>query len=155
MKKKIIVGIILIVLMFLECFSLYTVKASNKGLEPEGDTALQAEGESEVRAREQEETVTINKNSVDVKVEETIQLTASSSKNSTITWTSSNNSIATVNSSGVVKGIKEGTAVITAKGSDKSATCTVTVKAKDTSSDEPNDSDWTDFSKAKFELKKD
>lgn len=99
---------------------------------------------------EQEETITINKSSETIKVDETLQLTATSSKNSTITWTSSNPSIATVSSAGLVKGIKEGTVVITAKGKDKSATCNITVKAKDVATD-----DWTDFSNAKFELKKD
>ncbi len=103
---------------------------------------------------EQEETVTISKSSAEVNVDKTIQLTASSSKGSNITWESSNNSIATVSSSGSVKGVKEGTAVITAKGSNKSATCKITVKSA--TANEPNHSgDLTDFSKAKFELKKD
>ena len=110
----------------------------------------------------QEETVTISETSASVKVDETIQLTASSSTSSNITWTSSNSSVATVTSEGLVKGIKEGTAVITAKGSEKSATCTITVNSKTTT--EPDDdkvgevdgnAEWTDFSNAKFELKKD
>jgi len=46
-----------------------------------------------------------------------------------VTWTSSNASIATVNN-GTIKGIKEGTATITAKAGVKSATCTVTVNKK-------------------------
>lgn len=47
-----------------------------------------------------------------------------------LTWTSSNPAVATVTSSGKVKGIKAGTAVITATSADgsKKAKCTVTVK---------------------------
>lgn len=102
---------------------------------------------------EENETVTINKTSATIKVNETLQLIATSSTNSTIEWTSSENNIATVDSNGLVKGIKEGTTVITAKGSEKIATCTITVNSiNDT---EIEDGEWTDFSNAKFELKKD
>lgn len=110
----------------------------------------------------EEEKVTISKTSTSVNVDETVQLTATSSKDSKITWTSNDNSIATVDANGLVKGIKQGTVVITAKGSEKTATCTITVNAKTTT--EPDDDkagaddekvEWTDFSNAKFELKKD
>ncbi len=52
-----------------------------------------------------------------------------SSSNDTVKWTSSNTKVATVSSSGVVKGIAKGTATITVTtGSGKKATCMVTVK---------------------------
>ena len=47
----------------------------------------------------------------------------------TVTWTSSDTSVATV-TDGKVKALKPGTATITAKAGDKSAKCTVTVAAK-------------------------
>lgn len=109
---------------------------------------------------EKEETITINKSSASIKVDETLQLTATSSTNSDIKWTSSDNSVATVTSSGLVKGIKAGSVVITAKGDEKSATCTVTVTAKiietpdEDNLDKEDSDEWTDFSNAKFELKK-
>lgn len=45
----------------------------------------------------------------------------------TVTWLSSDKAIATVDSNGVVKGIKEGSCTITAKANGASAKCTVTV----------------------------
>ncbi len=49
----------------------------------------------------------------------------------TLTWTSSNTSVATVSDAGVVKGIAEGTATITATTANgKTATCVVTVAEK-------------------------
>lgn len=46
----------------------------------------------------------------------------------TVTWTSSNDEVATVNN-GTVTAVSEGTATITATAGEKTATCTVTVKA--------------------------
>ncbi len=57
-------------------------------------------------------------------------VTPANADNKTLVWTSSNKKIATV-SNGVVKGVKAGRVIITAKttdGSNISATCTVTVK---------------------------
>ncbi len=51
--------------------------------------------------------------------------------NKGVTWTTSDSSVATVSTTGVVTGLKPGTAKITATavdGSGKSATCTITVK---------------------------
>jgi uncharacterized protein (TIGR02145 family) len=47
----------------------------------------------------------------------------------TVTWTSSNNSIATVDNNGKVTAIAEGTVTITAKAGNQTATCIVTVIA--------------------------
>lgn len=44
-----------------------------------------------------------------------------------VQWSSSNTSIVTVSSAGVIGGISKGTATVTAKAGDKTATCTVTV----------------------------
>lgn len=62
----------------------------------------------------------------------TLKATVSPAKNvsNKIVWTSSNKKVATVTSKGVVKGIKDGKAIITAKaadGSNKKAKATVTV----------------------------
>lgn len=76
--------------------------------------------------------VTLNKNNVTIKVGETFDLTATVSPpnatNKSISWTSSNTSVATVDSTGRVTAISKGTAVITAKTSNPSVTAACTVK---------------------------
>jgi LPXTG-motif cell wall-anchored protein len=58
-------------------------------------------------------------------------LTPASASNQSLTWTSSDNDIATVDGSGKVKSVKAGTAVITVTTADgaKTASCTITVTA--------------------------
>ena len=46
----------------------------------------------------------------------------------TVTWETSNEGVATVSESGEVTAVAKGTATITAKAGDQTATCTVTVK---------------------------
>lgn len=90
-----------------------------------------------VKKKEVEPTkVTLNKTTLPLyekeheSLEETVLPTNATNKS--VKWSSSNESIATVSSSGVVTGVKAGTAVITVKtvSGAKTATCTVTVKEK-------------------------
>lgn len=74
----------------------------------------------------------LNKKNVSINVGKTYTLKAKGTKGK-ITWTSSNKSVATVSSKGVVKAKKKGTAVITAKYGKKKITCKVTVKQPVTS----------------------
>ena len=78
--------------------------------------------------------IALNKTSLSLRETETTQLTATvtpeDAEDRSVTWSSSDNSIATVNAEGVVTAIKEGTATITATtndGSNLKATCTVKV----------------------------
>lgn len=78
--------------------------------------------------------VALNKKVATINVGKTVTVkatvTPANADNKTLVWTSSNTKIATV-SNGVVKGVKAGRVIITAKttdGSNISATCTVTVK---------------------------
>ncbi len=78
--------------------------------------------------------ITLDKTSGSIEVGETLKLTAKvepEAAQAEVKWSSSDETIATVND-GVVTGVKAGTAEITATAGEKSATCTVTVKAKDT-----------------------
>ena len=102
-----------------------------------------------VKTVEKQETVdvtsvSVNPTSVTLNVGETKSATAtvspSNATNKTITWTSSNTSVATV-SGGVIKGVAAGSATITAKSNNgKTATVSVTVKADDPVSDLTNNS---------------
>ncbi len=78
--------------------------------------------------------IALNKTSLSLKEGESETLVATVSPDNatdkTVTWSSTNTSVATVDASGRVTAIKEGTATITAKAGDKSATCAVTVKKK-------------------------
>ncbi|MBQ3814176.1 MAG: Ig-like domain-containing protein, partial [Bacteroidales bacterium] len=75
--------------------------------------------------------IALNKTSLSLKEGESETLVATVSPDNatdkTVTWSSTNTSVATVDASGRVTAIKEGTATITAKAGDKSATCSVTV----------------------------
>ena len=77
--------------------------------------------------------VTLNKTTLTLAVGDNETLTATiaptNATNKTVTWSSSNNSIATVDNNGKVSAIAEGTATITAKSANnKTATCAVTVR---------------------------
>lgn len=69
----------------------------------------------------------LNKSSATVYVKKTLQLKVNGGTGSA-TWKSSNTKVATVTSKGVVKGVKPGTATITATKNGKKITCKVTVK---------------------------
>ena len=80
------------------------------------------------------ESVSINKTTASITIGETLQLNASVSPstatNKDITWSSSNSSVASVSSSGLVTAVGEGTAKITASVGGKQGACTVTVSPK-------------------------
>ena len=81
------------------------------------------------------ESITLNKSSLTLKEGETDKLTATTTPSAVdITWSSSDETIATVDSNDNVKAIKEGQATITAqiKGTDIKADCIVTVTKEDT-----------------------
>ena len=88
--------------------------------------------------------VNINKTelSIDIGKTETLvaTVTPSNATNKSVTWASSDTSIVAVSDSGIVTGVKEGTATITVKTVDgnKTATCEVTV-IKEEDSQEPID----------------
>ena len=76
--------------------------------------------------------ITLNKTSMTVETGKTAELTATvapaSASAKTLTWRSSNTAVATVSGSGVVTGMKKGTATITATSiNGVKATCSITV----------------------------
>ena len=99
----------------------YTMSAETPDLDPDPDDPIAVEG------------ITLDKTTATVeegaKVTLTATVTPDTATDKTVTWSTSNEAIATV-SGGVVTGVKAGEVTITAKAGDKSATCTVTVTAK-------------------------
>ncbi len=75
-------------------------------------------------------TAALDKKTATVYTGKTVTLKATSNdKDAKVTFKSSNEKVATVSSTGVVKGVKAGTATITATYGNAKATCKVTVKA--------------------------
>lgn len=98
-------------------------------------------------------TLSLSKTALELEVGKTETLTCTGAEeNATINWASSDTSIATIDSTGKVTAVKEGTATITATVGEDTATCAVTIKAKSTS-EEVENVQWTDFSKAEYEMK--
>lgn len=83
--------------------------------------------------------VMMNQSSAEINANETLQLFAmvlpANATEKTITWTSSNPTIASVDENGLVTGLNDGTVTIEAAADDKSATCEVTVHANITFAD--------------------
>lgn len=65
--------------------------------------------------------------SVQLDLHEKVQLTAKTTETGTVTWSSSNEAVATVTQNGLVASVSAGTAVITAEIGGYAARCTVTV----------------------------
>lgn len=86
----------------------------------------------------QSESITLDKESITLYEGDTEQLTATihpeDAEDKTVTWTSSDNDIVTVDPNGLVTAISEGSATITATNNDLSATCSVTVKKEEAAS---------------------
>ena len=88
------------------------------------------------------ESVKLNKSELDLTIDETFKLTATIAPEEAkqdVTWTTNDTKVATVDKDGVVKAVAPGTAQITAKAGEKTATCAVTVKANGPSIDDPGD----------------
>lgn len=97
------------------------------------------------------ESVELSKTSLELEPQDSEQLTATvlpnDADNKTVTWTSSNNAVATV-AGGIITGVSYGTAVITCAATDGSgmkATCEVTVKKIDRSGRDSNGREWVDL----------
>lgn len=78
------------------------------------------------------ERITLDKESETLFIDNTLTLTATvtpdTATDKSIIWTSDNEAVATVDTNGIVSAKSEGTATITAKAGEQSATCAITVK---------------------------
>lgn len=71
--------------------------------------------------------LTLSQRNADLTVGSTVKLTASGGE-SIVSFSSSNEAVATVSADGTVKAVGEGSAVVTAKAGDLTASCSVAVK---------------------------
>lgn len=89
------------------------------------------------------QSISLDNTSINLEVNDSKQLTATTTPEAAqVNWSSSDESVATVDSNGKVTGVKEGQATITATindGSNVSAACTVTIVPKTTEPTEPQD----------------
>ena len=101
--------------------------------------------------------LSLDKTTAEIEAGTTLQLMATTNSNKTVSWSSNNENVATVDNSGVVTGVEEGVATITAEVEGKKATCVVTVKRATGQGGEENEDglQWTDFSNARITLEKD
>ena len=83
----------------------------------------------------------INTQSITLKTGDSYQLVATTSEEAAVTWTSTNEEVATVTQNGLVTAIKEGTANIHATSNGKTVSCEVTVSDEQT--ELPHDDDMT------------
>lgn len=94
--------------------------------------------------------VLLSKQHIDLNAGETYELIATvippNADNKVVLWNSNKTAVATVNSSGIVKGIGEGNAVITVttQMGGKTATCTVSVTGYISNPEEPQTREWPD-----------
>ena len=89
----------------------------------------------EIKVIVNEPTLTIEQANISINVGETAQLNATvQGASQTITWTSSDTSVATVDANGVVTGIKKGTATVEAEANGINTSVAVTVTSQNDSS---------------------
>lgn len=91
-------------------------------------TAKIRNAEASCRVTVNKTKVVISSTSASIERGITLQLSATTSNSSAVTWKSSKKSIATVNEYGTVTGIKPGETTITATADGSNATCIITVK---------------------------
>lgn len=92
---------------------------------------------------EEDPTIVLNKTTLTLTVGEEETLTAQTSEEgAAVSWSSSDSSIASV-SDGKVTAVAAGTATITARAGEATATCAVTVQAAQSGGEEPAANPWT------------
>lgn len=90
--------------------------------------------------------LTLSQRNADLTVGSTVKLTASGGE-STISFSSSNEAVATVSADGTVKAVGEGSAVVTAKAGDLTASCSVAVKGTEQTKEPENLSIYSVYGK--------
>lgn len=90
--------------------------------------------------------LTLSQRNADLTVGSTVKLTASGGE-SIVSFSSSNEAVATVSADGTVKAVGEGSAVVTAKAGDLTASCSVAVKGTEQTKEPENLSIYSVYGK--------
>lgn len=90
--------------------------------------------------------LTLSQRNADLTVGSTVKLTASGGE-SAVSFSSSNEAVATVSADGTVKAVGEGSAVVTAKAGDLTASCSVAVKGTEQTKEPENLSIYSVYGK--------
>lgn len=95
----------------------------------------------EVKIIVKEPTINVDPTNITLTVGETASITATvKGKDQTVEWTSSDESVATVDNNGKITAVKKGTSTITAKANDVQTTVAITVTSKTISSSNSSNS---------------
>ena len=138
--KRFIYSLIALTILLAVCFGTVACKKKGDGTsDGESVSAPTSESVSESVSTPTSEsemvnvTVKLSETTKTVKADEIFNLTATVTPVRSVRWTSSDDKVAAVSSTGRVIAKKEGTATITAEAEGSKATCSVTVTAADTS----------------------
>lgn len=101
-------------------------------------TAKIKNAEASCKVKVNKTNITISKTSASIERGEKLRLSATASNNSEITWKSSKSSVAAIDDSGNVTGMKPGETTITASADGSSVTCKIKVKSPTIQLDKTN-----------------
>jgi len=124
-----------LLIFIISLFAVFAFSFANVYAEGEGEGGNTDPGQQDpVDPPAPEISISLDKEAEELEVGKTLTITATveNQGDNGLTWSSSDESVATVDNEGKVTAVSEGSATITAKVSDKEATCVINVKAKET-----------------------
>ena len=123
-----------LLIFIISLFAVFAFSFANVYAEGEGEGGNTDPGQQDpVDPPAPEISISLDKEAEELEVGKTLTITATveNQGDNGLTWSSSDESVATVDNDGKVTAVAEGTATITVKVSDKEATCAIHVKAKE------------------------
>lgn len=138
--KRFIYSLIALTILLAVCFGTVACKKKGDGTSdgesvstPTSESVSESVSTPTSESEKVNVTVKLSETTKTVKADEIFSLTATVTPVRSVRWTSSDDKVAAVSSTGRVIAKKEGTATITAEAEGSKATCLVTVTAADTS----------------------
>lgn len=130
MKKRF--WLLTLILAMVACVAMFFVACDDNPDTDPGGPGVEDPNNDPDDPDETEVTITLNRSTLPLGINESSQLKATvTGTTETVVWASSKESVATVDQTGLVRGVKDGVATITASVAGESASCTVTVREAD------------------------